>query len=71
MNWVRCWRHSWCWRALARRTSSNSVPSRALGEVEALEVLGIDPVHYLIVPRVIGMALGIFSLTVYLIIGAL
>jgi phospholipid/cholesterol/gamma-HCH transport system permease protein len=28
-------------------------------------------VHYLIVPRVIGMSLGIFSLTVYLIIGAL
>ncbi|HEY4417095.1 MAG TPA: ABC transporter permease [Verrucomicrobiae bacterium] len=45
--------------------------SRALGEVEALEALGIDPMHYLIVPRVIGMALGIFSLTVYLIIGAL
>jgi phospholipid/cholesterol/gamma-HCH transport system permease protein len=45
--------------------------SRALGEVEALEVLGIDPVHYLIVPRVIGMALGVFSLTVYLVIGAL
>ena len=45
--------------------------ARALGEVEALEVLGIDPVHYLIVPRVIGMALGVFSLTVYLIIGAL
>jgi len=45
--------------------------ARALGEVEALEALGIDPVHYLIVPRVIGMALGVFSLTVYLIIGAL
>jgi phospholipid/cholesterol/gamma-HCH transport system permease protein len=45
--------------------------ARALGEVEALEGLGIDPVHYLIVPRVIGMALGVFSLTVYLIIGAL
>jgi phospholipid/cholesterol/gamma-HCH transport system permease protein len=45
--------------------------ARALGEVEALEALGIDPVHYLIVPRVIGMALGIFSLTVYLILGAL
>ena len=44
---------------------------RATGEVEALEALGIDPVHYLIVPRVIGMAAGIFSLTVYLIIGAL
>ena len=45
--------------------------ARALGEVEALEALGIDPVHYLIVPRVVGMALGIFALTIYLIIGAL
>jgi len=45
--------------------------ARATGEVEALEVLGIDPVHYLIVPRVIGMIAGVFSLTVYLIIGAL
>jgi len=45
--------------------------ARALGEVEALEVLGIDPIHYLVVPRVLGMALGIFSLTVYLILGAL
>jgi len=45
--------------------------ARALGEVEALEALGIDPVHYLIAPRVIGMVAGIFSLTVYLIIGAL
>ena len=45
--------------------------ARALGEVEALEALGIDPVHYLIVPRVIGLALGIFALTIYLIIGSL
>jgi phospholipid/cholesterol/gamma-HCH transport system permease protein len=45
--------------------------ARALGEVEALEALGIDPVHYLIVPRVIGMMAGMFSLTVYLILGAL
>ncbi len=45
--------------------------SRALGEVEALEALGIDPVHYLVMPRVIGLALSIFSLTVYLIITAL
>ena len=44
--------------------------ARALGEVEALEALGIDPVHYLVVPRVLGMALGIFSLTVYLVLGA-
>jgi len=45
--------------------------SRALGEVEALEVLGIDPIHYLVVPRVVGMAIGLFSLTVYMILGAL
>jgi phospholipid/cholesterol/gamma-HCH transport system permease protein len=45
--------------------------ARAMGEVEALEALGIDPVHYLIVPRVWGMMAGTFALTVYLIIGAL
>lgn len=45
--------------------------ARAMGEVEALEVLGIDPVHYFVVPRVVGMAVGMFALTVYLIIGAL
>ena len=45
--------------------------ARALGEVEALEVLGIDPIHYLVVPRVVGMALGMFALTVYLILIAL
>jgi phospholipid/cholesterol/gamma-HCH transport system permease protein len=28
-------------------------------------------VHYLVVPRVLGMALGVFALTVYLILGAL
>ena len=42
--------------------------ARAQGEVEALEALGIDPIHYLVVPRVIGMAFAVFSLTVYLII---
>ena len=45
--------------------------ARAMGEVEALEALGIDPVHYLIVPRVIGVTVGVFALTVYLILGAL
>jgi phospholipid/cholesterol/gamma-HCH transport system permease protein len=59
---------------LSRTGTANVIElgtARALGEVEALEALGIDPIHYLVVPRVIGMALGIFSLTVYLIIGAL
>ena len=59
---------------LARIGTANVVElgtARALGEVEALEALGIDPVHYLVVPRVIGMAAGVFALTVYLILGAL
>ena len=59
---------------LARIGTANVIElgtARALGEVEALESLGIDPVHYLVVPRVIGMAVGTFALTVYLILGAL
>ena len=59
---------------LARIGTANVVElgtARALGEVEALEALGIDPIHYLVVPRVIGIALAIFSLTIYLILGAL
>ena len=45
--------------------------ARALGEVESLEALGIDPIHYLVVPRVFGMAVSIFSLTIYSIVFAL
>lgn len=59
---------------LARVGTANVVElgtARALGEVEALEALGVDPVHYFVVPRVIGMAVGIFSLTIYLILGTL
>jgi len=59
---------------LARVGTANVVElgtARALGEVEAIEALGIDPVHYLVVPRVIGMAVGVFSLTVYLVLGTL
>ena len=44
--------------------------ARALGEVEALESMTIDPIHYLVVPRVMGMAIGSFVLTVHLILGA-
>jgi phospholipid/cholesterol/gamma-HCH transport system permease protein len=44
---------------------------RATGEVEALEALGIDPIHYLVMPRMLGLAISIFSLTVYMIITAL
>ncbi len=59
---------------LARVGTANVIElgtARALGEVEALEAMGIDPVHYLIMPRVIGMTLGVFALTIYLILGTL
>ena len=59
---------------LARVGTANVIElgtARAMGEVEALEALGIDPIHYLVVPRVTGMAMGVFALTVYLILGAL
>lgn len=45
--------------------------ARALGEIEALEALGIDPIHYLVMPRVIALAVSISALTVYLILLAL
>jgi phospholipid/cholesterol/gamma-HCH transport system permease protein len=44
--------------------------ARALGEVEALEAMGIDPIHYLVMPRVLGLAVSILALTVYFILGA-
>jgi phospholipid/cholesterol/gamma-HCH transport system permease protein len=44
---------------------------RATGEVEALEALSIDPVHFLVVPRVVGMAVSVLCLTVYFLIGAI
>jgi len=59
---------------LARSGTANVIElgtSRATGEVEALEVLGIDPIHYLVVPRLLGMSVGLFALTVYMILGAL
>jgi phospholipid/cholesterol/gamma-HCH transport system permease protein len=55
---------------LARAGTSNVVELgtiRALGEVEALESLGIDPVHYLVMPRVIALSLSVFCLATYLV----
>jgi phospholipid/cholesterol/gamma-HCH transport system permease protein len=59
---------------LSRSGTANVIElgtARSQGEVEALEALGIDPIHYLVMPRVIGMALGVFALTVYFVMGAL
>jgi phospholipid/cholesterol/gamma-HCH transport system permease protein len=55
---------------LARAGTANVVELgtiRALGEVEALESLGIDPVHYLVMPRVIALSLSVFCLATYLV----
>ena len=59
---------------LARVGAANVIElgtARATGEVEALEALAIDPVQSLVVPRVLGMAGGVFALTMFLILGAL
>ncbi|MGD0649634.1 MAG: ABC transporter permease [Verrucomicrobiia bacterium] len=59
---------------LARSGTSNVVElgmSRALGEVEALESLGIDPIHYLVIPRVLALAATVLCLTTYLILIAI
>lgn len=59
---------------MARVGAANVVElgtARAQGEVEALEALGIDPIHYLVVPRVLGLALASFALTIYFILFAL
>jgi phospholipid/cholesterol/gamma-HCH transport system permease protein len=56
---------------LARAGTTNAVElgtARALGEVEALESMGIDPVHYLVMPRVIGLATSVFCLATYLVV---
>jgi len=56
---------------LARAGTANVVElgtARAMGEVEALEALGIDTVHYLVMPRVIGLAVSVFCLATYLMV---
>lgn len=44
--------------------------ARAQGEVEALEALGIDPIHYLVLPRVVGITVAVFALSVFLLVFA-
>jgi len=59
---------------LARAGTANVVElgtMRALGEIEALESLGIDPIHYLVMPRVIGLSTAVFCLTTYLVLIAI
>lgn len=41
------------------------------GEIEALEILGIPTIDYLVLPRIVGVTLSVFVLTVYFEIGAI
>jgi phospholipid/cholesterol/gamma-HCH transport system permease protein len=45
--------------------------ARSQGEVEALEAMGVDPIHYLVVPRVIGFTASVMGLSVYLLVTTL
>lgn len=38
---------------------------KSSNEVAALEVMGIDPMHYLVAPRVLGAMISVFVLTFY------
>jgi len=59
---------------LARAGTSNVVElgtMRAMGEVSALESLGIDPIHYLVMPRLLGLAITVFCLATYFVLVAM
>jgi len=59
---------------LARAGTSNVVElgtMRAMGEVSALESLGIDPIHYLVMPRMLGLAVSVLCLATYFVLVAI
>lgn len=59
---------------LARAGTANVVElgtMRAAREVGALESLGIDPIHYLVMPRMLGLAVSVFCLATYLVLVAI
>ena len=45
--------------------SSELATSRVMGEVTALEALGVDPVQYLVIPRLAGCAISVAILAIY------
>jgi phospholipid/cholesterol/gamma-HCH transport system permease protein len=45
--------------------ASELATSRVMGEVTALEALGVDPVQYLVIPRLAGCAISVALLAVY------
>lgn len=45
--------------------SSELATARVMGEVTALEALGVDPVQYMVLPRIVGSAISVALLAVY------
>src|SRR5436190_13056035 len=45
--------------------ASELATSRVMGEVTALEALGVDPVQYFVIPRLAGCAISVALLAVY------
>lgn len=45
--------------------ASELATARVMGEVTALEALGVDPVQYLVIPRLVGCAISVALLAVY------
>ena len=45
--------------------ASELATSRVMGEVTALEALGVDPVQYFVIPRLVGCAISVALLAVY------
>jgi phospholipid/cholesterol/gamma-HCH transport system permease protein len=52
--------------AIAAELATN----RVSGEIDALEIMGIDPYHYVVVPRVAATVIALFGLTVFFDLGA-
>lgn len=45
--------------------ASELATARVMGEVTALEALGVDPVQYMVIPRLVGCAISVALLAVY------
>ena len=45
--------------------ASELATSRVMGETTALEALGVDPVQYMVIPRLAGVAISVALLAVY------
>lgn len=45
--------------------ASELATSRVMGEVSALEALGVDPVQYMVIPRLAGCAISVALLALY------